>query len=172
MKKAILALCIITLLAPLAQAQEEASSETKVERFGIEAGMGLNLILPFFHTKFSYRLPVLKDQVDLFLDYTFFNTAPVGTTWQQIPLFGSKYYFQTSGDIRSWAGAALGYSFLVGGPVVGNDGTVDITTFQGVVAQAGVGMDQMFNDNFGLSSAIYISYPMGIRPEINFKVAF
>ena len=71
-----------------------AEEKSKIKRQSIELGLGANMILPFAHLRYSYRLPVPDDRLDIFLDHTFYTAAAEETNWQQVTLVGAKFYFE------------------------------------------------------------------------------
>ncbi|PIQ25879.1 hypothetical protein COW36_22345 [bacterium (Candidatus Blackallbacteria) CG17_big_fil_post_rev_8_21_14_2_50_48_46] len=154
-----------------AHAETQNAAPPEHHPFSLEAGAGMNGVLPFFHAKMGWRLPGLDEKLETYLDYSFWNLGQ-SPAMLQVVLLGGKYYFQPMGQIHPFVGLNAGLTYLVGGPVVGNPGFVDPTSMMGWVLQAGGGIDLMMTDHFGFSGAVYLGYPFWVRPELNLRWAF
>lgn len=140
-------------------------------RYSVEAGAGLNGVLPFFRAKLGWRLPLPEHPLETYLDYSFWNLGQ-SPALLQVGLLGVKYYLPQAGQIHPFLGLNMGMTYLIGGPVVGNPGFVDPTSMMGWVLQGGAGLDLMMNEQLGFSSALYFGYPFIVRPELNLRWAF
>lgn len=147
----------------------QAKNLQKVEySYSIEAGTGLNGVLPFFHAKLGWHLPLSDYAMETYLDYSFWNLGQ-SPAFLQLGLLGLKYYLPEMGQIYPFLGLNTGISYVIGGPVVGNPGFVDPTSMMGWVLQAGAGVDLMMNEHLGFSGALYLGYPFIVRPELNLR---
>ena len=161
----------LSMLLTLVQAPAAFSQQTqafKKQAFSLEVGSGLNGVLPFFHIKSGWR-PF--ETLELLLDYSFWNPGQPAQALQVV-LIGGKYYLPSQNALHPFLTASTGFSALIGGPVVGNAGFVSPTTPIALVLQAGAGLDLMMTDTLGLSGALLLGTPFGVRPELNLRWEF
>lgn len=171
MKKLAYALiALFTLSAPV-QA-EETSDKPEVKRFAIEAGLGINLYLPFAQLRASYRLPYNDNRWDVNLSH---SIGAATDSFLYISSLGTKYYFADNNPkpevftFQPFLSGAIGASYRFKNPK-------DIMpTLGGLIWPTillGVGTDLHIIDNLQLSVGLYTGHPIHFRPELNLKVRF
>lgn len=174
-------LCASLSTAP-ALARKQAEPAPEPQRWSLEAGIGANVLIPYLSTRLTYRLPVLQNQIDVFLEAQPFNPVIAGSTGliaQELGL-GGRYYFATEGGFRPYATLLTGLNFTLTDQPTG----VGTTRPAGLIAPPflyiGAGADFMWNEHWGLNlqllggagGIIYIPQGIGIRPEVNLKYVF
>ena len=134
---------------------------TNIKRLGIDAGLGVNLFLPFAQAQLLYRLPALDDRLELFIGHSIGMT--LGDSYTQAGLAGLKYYISNTGFIQPFIslGGGVGFQFAK-------------SSFQAVqpLFTAGLGADFMFSDNFGAYVDVESGFPIVFRPGVGIKLLF
>lgn len=165
MKKIIYALLILSVsTSPVLS--EEIIEKPNVKRFGIEAGLGLNLFLPFAQLRASYRLPYNDNRWDINLSHSL--GAAIGPVLY-ISSLGTRYYFADNNPkpemftFQPFLGGSMGAGYNYSNNKFG---------LLGPIISAGIGTDLHIIDNLQLSGGLYTGYPVLFRPELNLKVRF
>lgn len=146
-----------------------------IKRFALEAGAGVNVILPFLNLRGTYRLPTLEDKLDVFVGF-----QPVVANYhiQQGLEAGARYYFMNTGWFQPYATASAGFHFSVMSSTIGDaanpqPGTVMGPGVRDFYLTGGLGADFMFNEAVGLNTQLLGTTLLGaLRPEINLKLKF
>lgn len=171
-KKLISLSLLISSFACTPALAETESLPAEQARFSIEAGVGIELIVPYFKTRVAYRLPFFDDRLDVLLDYSPHVYHPSTYYDSQVLMIGSRYYFQTQGWFQPYAVAQTGVMFHLAAPGIAGGGPIE-PGIHDFMLQAGVGIDLMPMPNLGLNAQI--TSGLGgwlLRPELNLKVAF
>lgn len=171
-KKVGIILSTVFLTAPLLTSKTMAAEEIEPKRFSIEVGGGLNIIMPYFNTRFGYLLPTSNNNIEVFASYNRVSSLNPNNLGNMFTL-GGKYYFRNKEMFRPFFKADVGVNKYALGDS------------QPFLFLAGFGSDVMFNDTLGLSflletgmggniNGISISNGLGLslRPELNFKIKF
>ena len=170
-------------LSPAALAQNQGEEVSEVSRFAVEAGIGADLLLPHVNTRLTYRLPVLADQIDVFLEAQPVNMVLLGASGliaQQLGI-GARYYFHTQGGFRPYATLLAGTHFnLFAQDLPGSSSAGDPGLVGSPFVYAGVGADVMWSQHWGLNMQLaggpggiaYLPGNIGVRPELNLKYIF
>lgn len=159
-----------------------ASLPAQAQDWSVDVGMGSNfdirapLPAPYFHAALNYKLPILKKQTTLFVDYTFYNASRDIAGLTQFALLGGKYYFSDSLENRFqiFGSLSTGAYFSWGGIPSPTDGPKLLN----IPILAGLGTDYMFTPQFGASAHLQFGPLLGqtmvvmLRPDINLKFAF
>lgn len=157
-------------------------SSAHAKDWSVDVGMGSNfdirapLPAPYFHLALNYKLPILKQQTALFVDYTFYNASRDISGLTQFALLGGKYYFTDSlfNSFQVFGSLSTGAYFSWGGIPSPNDGPKLLN----IPILAGLGTDYMFTPHFGASAHLQFGPLLGqtmvvmLRPDINLKFAF
>ncbi|MFN8670764.1 MAG: hypothetical protein U0457_01620 [Candidatus Sericytochromatia bacterium] len=161
----------------------EENKVNSIERFSIEAGGGLNLVLPFAHAKIGYILPTEKNNLQVIGEYSFLNLGMSLTQFQSFYL-GVNYYLNEKQFFNPFISASIMSGFHLEGTDIRNPNVKINSSYKGETLFAGIGSDFMLNKNIGISTLINFalvsrevdlnrfSYINGIRPEVNLKVCF
>ena len=171
MKKLISVLLILSA-STLPVLSEEIIEKPSVKRFGIEAGLGLNVFLPFLQLRASYRLPYNDNRWDVNLSHSI--GASFGPALY-ISSLGTKYYFADNNPkpeiftFQPFLSGAIAASYYFNSS---NDKWPKGIGSIGPAIFLGIGTDLHIIDNLQLSGAVYTGYPALFRPELNLKVRF
>jgi len=171
MKKLAYALIALFTLSAAVKA-EETSDNPEVKRFAIEAGLGINLYLPFSQLRASYRLPYNDNRWDINLSH---SIGAATSSFLYVSSLGTKYYFADNNPkpgeftFQPFLSGAIGAAYRFKDPK-------DIMPILGGLIWPtillGIGTDIHIVDNFQLSGALYTGHPIFFRPELNLKVRF
>ena len=173
--KQILAAAILIMGMAPAQAKKPAAptrpaaetAEAAIDRFGISAHAGVNVVSPFFGVQLSYRLPIDEERIRLVAQYDFYNSGWYPDTDPQYLMLGLRYDFLNPRAQVFWPyfQALAGLMLLKPAPsTYGN--TLNFA------AEAAIGAETHIIGPLWGFAQIGAFFPILVRTELGLRLAF